>query len=66
MHVKLNSYQRTSEKLLNHQIKPKVFAVFENGRLHIGTQSLHRTAQSRVWRLFWRLKQQRNVYHEAY
>ena len=57
---KLGSYSRISKKLLANQPKPKVFAMFENGKLHIGTQSLHRTAQSRVWRLFWRLKYQRN------
>ena len=61
MSHKSRSYSRTAEKLLAGQPKPKVFAMFENGKLHIGTQSLHRTSQSRVWRLFWRLKQQRNI-----
>ncbi len=60
MYFKLNSYQRTSEKLLKLQIKPEVFAKFENGKLHIGTKSMHNTDQARIWRLFWRLKQNRD------
>jgi hypothetical protein len=57
----IGSYNRIANKLLVGQPKPKVFAVFENNKLHIGTQSLHRTQQSCRWRLFWRLKHQRIV-----
>jgi hypothetical protein len=62
MYIKLGSYQRTSEKLLNLNIKPKIFAKFENGRLQIGTKSIHNADQVRIWRLFWRLKQNRDNY----
>jgi hypothetical protein len=58
---RIDSYERIANKLLVGQPKPKVFAVFENNKLHIGTQSLHRTPQSCRWRLFWRLKHQRIV-----
>ena len=52
-----STYQRISERLLlvNYR-KPKPFCVFENGRLLVGTQSLHQTAAARVWRMFWRIK----------
>lgn len=53
------TYERIAATLLRGQPKPKRFARVWEGKLLTGTQSLHRTPQSRRWRLFWRLKQQR-------
>lgn len=50
------TYERIADTLLKGQPKAATFAKFDNGRLMTGTQSLHRTEQSRRWRLFWRLK----------
>ena len=52
------SYERISRGLLKGQPKSQIFCVFDADikRLLIGTKSLHRTQQSRTWRLFWRLK----------
>jgi len=52
------TYQRISERLLlvNYR-RPKPFCFFEDGKLLVGTQSLHRTTQARIWRMFWRIKQ---------
>lgn len=51
------TYQRISERLLRIDPRlPKAFCVFENGKFLIGTQSLHRSAAARVWRMFWRIK----------
>jgi hypothetical protein len=55
----IGTYDRTAEKLLKGQPKPRQFGKLINGRFVTGTKSLHRTPQSRRWRLFWRLKQQR-------
>lgn len=52
----IGTYERIAEKLLKGQPKPKPAAMFIHGHLWTGTKSLHRTRQSRVWRLFWRLK----------
>jgi hypothetical protein len=52
----MRAYERTAERLLVGQPKAKRIARFIDGHLRTGTQSLHRTRQSRVWRLFWRLK----------
>ena len=57
----LSTYQRIAENLLRGQPKPRKIARFVNGRLLTGTASLHRTEQSRRWRLFWRLKYNRQV-----
>lgn len=63
---KLGSYERIAQKLLKGKPKPKPIARFIEGKLLTGTQSLHRTYQSRTWRLFWRLKDRRRVvyYHD--
>jgi hypothetical protein len=55
------AYERISENLLKGQPKPRKTAQFVDGRLLTGTASLHRTEQSRRWRLFWRLKAIRAV-----
>jgi hypothetical protein len=43
---------------LQHGTKPKRFAVFRNGHLYVGTESLHRTASARKFRLQLRLIRQ--------
>lgn len=55
----IGTYERTANRLLRGQPKPKSFCQLVNGRFVTGTQSLHRTRQSRTWRLFWRLKGKR-------
>jgi hypothetical protein len=55
------TYERIAERLLVGQPKPKPFGLFDGKRFWTGTKSLHRTAQSRRWRLFWRLKQRRQT-----
>lgn len=57
------SYERIAGALLRGQPRPAPFCRFMNGRLTCGTQSLHRTARSRMWRLFWRLKDRRRPGH---
>lgn len=57
--MRIGTYERIAQSLLRGQPKPKRSARFCEGRLLIGTKSLHRTPQSRRWRLFWRLKSQR-------
>lgn len=60
---KMRSYDRIAQKLLKGQPKPERTAKFIDDKLVIGTKSLHRTKQSRTWRLFWRLKYQRVTQH---
>lgn len=55
----MGSYERIAMTLLRGQPKPAPYCVLIDGRLQRGTQSLHRTAQSRMWRTFWRLKRNR-------
>ena len=55
------TYDRTSQRLLRGQPKPKRFGQLVDGRFLTGTKSLHKTPQSRKWRMFWRLKAQRIV-----
>jgi len=59
MNIKMTPYQRAAEKLLRGQPKPKPFGKLIDGKFLTGTKSLHWTKQARIWRLFWRLKQQR-------
>jgi hypothetical protein len=54
-------YERTAQRLLRGQPKPKRFGKLVAGRFLTCTQSLYRTPQSRKWRRFWRLKAQRIV-----
>lgn len=57
--MRLSAYERIAETLLRGQPRPRRFARMIDGKFLTGTKSLHRTPQSRRWRLFWRLKQQR-------
>lgn len=56
------TYERIAETLKKGQPWPRKIARFRDGHLHTGTASLHRTPQSRRWRLFWRLKDERTTY----
>lgn len=55
------TYERTARALFRVRQRAKPFCVFnpDTGKLMIGRKSLHRTTQSRMWRLFWRLKYDR-------
>ena len=55
----MGTYERVAERLLKGQPKAKPFGRMESGKFWTGTKSLHRTAQSRRWQLFWRLKHNR-------
>lgn len=59
MNYKMTTYERIAEKLLKGQPKAKPFGKLVGNRFLTGHQSLHWTKQSRIWRLFWRLKQNR-------
>ena len=50
------AYERTACTLLRYNLRPRPFCIYSNGRLLIGTDTLHRTRASRLWRQFWRLK----------
>ena len=50
------AYERIAQRLLKGQPRPAPTVWFDGRRLLTGTKSLHRTVQSRTWRLFWRLK----------
>jgi hypothetical protein len=52
----MRAYERAAERVLVGQTKAKRIARFIDGHLRTGHQSLHKTRQSRMWRLFWRLK----------
>lgn len=54
------AYERTSQKLLKNQPKPKKICMFVDGKLLTGTQSLHRTPAARMWRTFLRMKTRTN------
>jgi len=55
----IGTYKRTSQRLLRGQPKAKPFGRLIDGRFYTGTRSLHRTKQSRMWQLFWRIKLRR-------
>jgi hypothetical protein len=59
MYIKMTTYERIAEKLLKGQPKAKPCGKLLGGVFITGTRSLHQTKQSRRWRLFWRLKQNR-------
>jgi hypothetical protein len=59
MAQKMTTYERVAEKLLKGQSKAKPLGMLIGNKFMTGTQSLHWTKQSRLWRLFWRLKQNR-------
>jgi hypothetical protein len=56
MYTKMTTYERIAEKLLKGQPKAKPFCQLIGNKFMTGTKSLHQTKQSRLWRLFWRLK----------
>lgn len=59
MMYRTGSYERIARQLLASETAlPAVFCTYdtERRRLLVGTQSMHRTASARRWRLFWRLK----------
>lgn len=50
------AYERIAESLLKSMPKaPRKNAVI-NGRLVLGTASMHHTKQAMTWRTFWRIK----------
>ncbi len=55
------TYERVAAGLFRIRQQAKPFCVFnpDTGKLLMGRKSLHRTTQSRMWRLFWRLKYDR-------
>jgi hypothetical protein len=55
----IGSYERTANRLLRGQPKPKRFGMLVGHHFWTGYKSLHKTNQSRRWRLFWRLKAKR-------
>ena len=55
--MRLGTYERTLIKLLKGQPKAKPFGKLIDGRFITGTQSLHRTKQSRAWRRFIKMRQ---------
>ena len=65
MSTRVSTYERIAASLIRSQPRPRRIARFENGRLLIGTASLHRTEASRRWRLFWRLKYNRKTREES-
>jgi len=50
------NYERVSQRLLRGQPKAKPFGKLVGNKFLTGTQSLHRTPQSRRWQMFWRIK----------
>lgn len=58
----MRAYDRIADRLLAADRTPrKPLCRFRGGYLMVGTQSQHRTAAARRWRLFWRLKMNRMV-----
>jgi len=50
------TYERIAQRLLQGQPKPARFGMLVGSHFWTGYKSLHRTPQSRKWRLFWKLK----------
>ena len=50
------TYARIAESLIRRKLKRELLGRFDGTHFEIGTQSQHRTAQSRMWRTFWRIK----------
>lgn len=53
------TYERIAKRLLRGQPKPKRFGMLSGHHFWVGNNSLHKTKQSRKWRLFWRIKGKR-------
>jgi hypothetical protein len=63
--MRTGAYERIAETLLrgqekNRDYRARVGHVWE-GKFLLGNKSLHRTPQSRRWRMFWQLKSQRQT-----
>ena len=52
----IGAYERIAMRLLSGQPRPKPIGRLIDGHFVTGQQTLHRTRQSRTFRLFWRLK----------
>lgn len=50
------AYERIAERLLKDMPRAAKKPKAVDGRLVQGTASMHRSAQARVWRTFWRIK----------
>ena len=50
------AYERIAERLLKDMPRAPKKPKAVDGRLVQGTASMHRSAQARVWRTFWRIK----------
>lgn len=59
--MRCGAYERISQRLLRGQPKPKRYGRVFEGKFLTGTKSLHRTPQSRRWRMFWRIKDIRTI-----
>lgn len=57
----IGTYERIATSLLKGMPPPARWAKAVDGRLLCGIKSQHRTPQGRSWRLFWRLKYNRQV-----
>ena len=53
----MTSYERIAERLLRGQPKAKPFGKLIDGKFLTGTKSQHLTKQSRAWRKFWKMTQ---------
>ena len=53
---KLSNLERVAEKLFRNQPKAKPFGMFFDGHFNTGTQSLHRTTASRMYRTILRIR----------
>jgi hypothetical protein len=52
----MGAYERIAQRLLIGQPKPARFGMLVGHHFWTGYKSLHRTRQSRKWRLFWKIK----------
>jgi hypothetical protein len=52
----VRTYERVAYALVRYNPRPRPFCKFSDGRLLVGTDTLHRTRASRLWRQFWRMK----------
>jgi hypothetical protein len=54
----IKAYERAARRLLQGEpkAKPRGRITFDGKGFYTTTRSLHRTKQSRAWRLFWRIK----------
>ena len=50
------AYERIARRLVEKMPRAPKKPSVVNGRLVHGTASMHRSAQARMWRTFWRIK----------